>query len=379
MDFSWSAEFESLYDKALAFARRELEASPKGPGGDFPRRAWGKLGEFGFLGLSVPVEYGGLGLNALGTVRMVEALGKGCPDAGLVFSACAHLFACVMPIVESGTAEQKQALLPGLCSGQLVAANAISESEAGSDVFSLKTRATKVGDDYVLDGAKSWVTNGPGADHFLVYGVTNPKAGFLGLTAFVVPRDTKGLSVGAPFVKMGLEGSPISPLYLESCRVPGRLRLGREGQGSAVFKRSMAWERACLFGMYVGIMERTLERCVEHAKTRSQRKRAIGKNQAISHRVADMKQRLEAARLLLYRACWKLDRGEDAVVDVALAKVAVSEAAIRSGLDAVQIHGGMGYVEEGNVEHLLRDAVPSTIFSGTSEIQRDLIAAGLGL
>lgn len=378
MDFSWSTDQEALYERGLAFARNELGGGP-GKDGGLQRATWSKLGGFGYLGLSVPTAHGGLGLDALTTVRMVEALGKGCADTGLVFSACAHLFACVMPIVESGTETQQRELLPRLCSGDLIAANAISESGAGSDVFSLKTRASRDGRDYVLDGEKGWVTNGPTADVYLVYAVTKPGAGFLGISAFLVSRDTPGLTVGSPFKKMGLTGSPISPIYLEGCRVPESRRLGKEGQGSAVFRRSMQWERACLFGSYVGLMERTLEKCITFASQRVQGGKPIGKYQAISHRIADMKQRLEAARLLLYRACWKLDRKEDAMLEVALAKVAVSEAAIQSGLDAVQIHGGSGYVEEGGVEQLLRDAVPSTIFSGTSEIQRDIIASRLGL
>jgi alkylation response protein AidB-like acyl-CoA dehydrogenase len=286
----------------------------------------------------------------------------------------AHLFACVMPIAEHGTESQREHLLPKLCSGQWVGANAISEAEAGSDVFALKTRAVRDGDFYVLDGSKSYVTNGPVADVFLVYAITNPSFGYLGLSAFLVERGTPGLSVGQPFQKMGLGTSPIAPVYLEGCRVPVSARLGAEGKGAAIFKRSMQWERACLFAAYVGLMERVLEQSVGFAKERRQFKKPIGKNQAISHKLVDMKQRLESARLLLYRACWLMDQGRDAVMEVSLAKLAISEAAIQCGLDAIQIHGGMGYVEETGIERVLRDAIPTTLFSGTSEMQRDIIA-----
>ncbi|WPB81663.1 acyl-CoA dehydrogenase family protein [Archangium violaceum] len=379
MDFSWTSEQVELYERALAFARAKLVEDTRRTEEGLPREQWQRCGEFGFLGLPVPERHGGLGLDTLTTARVMEALGRGCTDTGLVFSVGAHLFACVLPILESGDDEQKARYLPRLCSGEWVGANAISEPEAGSDVFAVKTRAVREGDSYVLDGGKSYVTNGPSADVFLVYAVTNPAHGYMGLSAFLVEKGTPGLSVGRPFEKMGLSTSPTSPIYLEGCRVPVSARLGAEGQGAPLFKRSMQWERACLFAAYVGVMERMLEQTVDFARQRKQFKRPIGKNQAISHRLADMKQRLESSRLLLYRACWRMDRGEEAAMEVSLAKLAISEAAVQCGLDAIQIHGGMGYMTETGIERVLRDAIPSTIFSGTSEIQRDIIASHLGL
>jgi L-prolyl-PCP dehydrogenase len=377
MDFGWSAEQEQLYGRALAFARERLNGGSVGPG--FPRDLWELCGEFGLLGLPVPPELGGLGLDALTTARVVEAFGRGCEDTGLVFSAAAHLFACVVPVLGVGSEEQKRTLLPRLCSGEWVGANAITEAEAGSDVFALKTRAVKDGSDYLLTGTKTYVTNGSVADVILVYATQDPGHGYLGISAFVVHRDTPGLTVGKPFEKMGLETSPISQIYLEECRVPASQRLGAEGTGAAVFKHSMLWERACLFSAYLGVMERQLEQAAAFAARRKQFGKPLVKHQAISHKLADMKVRLEAARLLLYRACWMLDRDVDATLEVSLAKLAVSEAAIQSALDAIQIHGGMGYLTEVGIERALRDAVPSTLFSGTSEIQRDLIASKLGL
>lgn len=380
MDFGWTSEQVELYERACAFAKAELSGDESSPSEEaFPRSRWRRCGEFGFLGLPVPERHGGLGLDTLTTARVMEALGRGCTDTGLVFSVGAHLFACVLPLLECGDDAQKGHYLPRLCSGEWVGANAISEPEAGSDVFALKTRAVRDGDSYVLDGSKSYVTNGPAADVFLVYAVTAPEHGYMGLSAFLVERDTPGLSVGRPFQKMGLSTSPIAPLYLEGCRVPASARLGAEGQGAPLFKRSMQWERACLFGAYVGLMERVLEQTVDFARQRKQFKRAIGKNQAISHRLVDMKQRLESARLLLYRACWLMDQGQDAAMEVSLAKLAISEAAVQCGVDAIQIHGGMGYVAETGIERVLRDAIPSTLFSGTSEMQRDIIASHLGL
>lgn len=381
LDFSLSPAQQELRDGILAFAQARLNDDVIGRdrAHAFPRDAWDAMGEHGLLGLSVPTRWGGLGLDALTTAIAVEALGEGCTDGGLVFSAAAHLFAAVMPLVEGGSDALRDALLPGLATGQLIGANAITEAEAGSDVFSLKTRATRDGDSYVIDGAKSYVTNGPVADVFLVYATTNPAWGMLGVTGFAVRRDTPGLRVGQAFEKMGLRTSPIASVYFDGCRVPAACRLGEEGDGASLFTRSMHWERACLFAGYVGAMQRQLDMAVAQARSRKQFKKAIGKNQAISHRIVDMRLRLDAARLLLYRACWARDQGRDASLEVSLAKIAISEAAVQSGLDLLQIFGGIGYTVEMGVERALRDALPATLFSGTSEMQREIAARELGL
>lgn len=348
------------------------------PAGPFTRDEWLRCGELGLLGLCAPVEAGGGGLGALETAYRVEAFGRGCPDMGLVFAACAHLFACVVPIAEFGSDATRGALLPALCSGRAVAANAMTEADAGSDSSAMTTKARHDGDGYVLTGEKSWASNAPAADVIVTYAVTDPSAGFLGVTAFAVDAHTEGVVVGGPFEKMGLASCPAGTVRFDECRVPESAVLGAEGQGAAIFQHSMDWERACLFASYVGRMDRLVEACVEHARTRRQFGRRIGEFQAVSHAIADMKLRLEASRLLLYRACARLDAGEDATADIALSKLAVSEAAVRAAVDAVQIFGAAGYLA-GGVEAAVRDAVPSTLFSGTSEIQREMIAKGLGL
>lgn len=373
MDFDWSEEQKRMYDECLSFARAFDRA--KG----FSKERWARCGDFGLLGLSVPEHDGGAGLGALASARMLEAFGRGSPDLGLAFSASAHLFACAMPIAEHGGEEVRRELLPGLAQGRLVGANAITEAEAGSDVFALRSRAVREGDTYRLSGDKSYVTNGPVADVLLVYASTAPEHGYLGVSAFAVPSDLDGVQVGEPFHKMGLESSPISSVYLDDCRVPARYLVGQPGDGARIFHRSMAWERACLFAIYVGAMHRQLEATVAHVKGRRQYRKPLSKLQAVRHRIADMLLRLEGARLLLYRACWALDRGQDHALAICLSKLAVSEAAIRSSLDAIQLHGGGGYVAEVGVEAGLRDAVPATIFSGASEVQRDLVARELGL
>jgi L-prolyl-PCP dehydrogenase len=372
MDFSWSATQQELYDRSLEFAR----GLDRGDETIEARRA--RCGEFGLFGLCAPEAHGGLGLDALTTARVLEAFGRGTRDTGLLFSAAAHLFAAVMPIVEHGTPELRERLLPAMCAGERIGANAITEPEAGSDAFALTARAERDGGDYMLTGVKSYVTNGALADVFIVYAMTDPRHGYLGVSAFAVEKGAPGLVVGKPFEKLGLESAPTSTVYLEGCRVPAANRIGAEGQGAAIFNGSMQWERGCLFAIYLGLMERQLEQVVAHVKQRRQFGKPLGKHQAVAHRVADMKLRLEAARLLLYRACWAKDRG-DARLDISLAKLAVSEAAVASGLDAIHLNGGAGVMSETGVDQALRDAIPATIFSGTSEMQRDLIARSLGL
>lgn len=379
MDFSWTDEQNSLYHTILHNTQEKLNDETPRRSSFWTRSQWALCGELGLLGLCVPKQYQGSGLGALDTARAIEAFGRGCKDMGLVFSAAAHLFASTMPLAEHGGDEAKEAFLPGLCSGRLIGANAITEQDAGSDVFALKTSAVLDGKSYILTGTKSFVSNGPVADIFLVYARTNVSHGYLGITAFVVERNTPGLSVGEPIDKIGLTSTPACQVSLEQCRVPVRNRLGEEGQGAQIFKRSMQWERACLFAAYVGQMERQLEVSITYAKTRRQFGKPIGKNQAIAHRLADMKLRLEAARLLLYRACWLFDQNEDALPYISLAKLTISEAATQSGLDAIRIHGSVGVDTEFGIERMLRDAIPGTIFSGTSEMQRDIIANSLGL
>jgi len=377
VDFGWAPHQQDLFDRSLEFARRRLE--PGASHERFERERWDACAEFGLMGLALPAEVGGSGLDALTTARVLEAMGQGTADLGLLFSAGAHLFACARPLLEHGSAELRQRWLPALASGAAIGANAMTEPGAGSDTQRLATRAVRDGDAYVLDGDKSYVTNAPVADLLLVYATTEPAHGYLGISAFAVPRDTPGLRVGEPMDKVGLRSSPVASVYLEGCRVPASHRVGDEGAGSKVFAASMAWERACLFGLYLGAMQRQLDAVIAHARARTQFRRPIGKFQAVGHRIADMQLRLESARLLLHRACWLHDQSADATLAISLAKLAVSEAAVQSGLDAIQLHGGLGVVTDAGVERGLRDALASTVFSGTSEIQRNLVARALGL
>lgn len=377
MEFSWTEAQQQLHEKMMVLTQEKLNQIPCDQ--VYSEEFWSMCGSIGLLGLCVPKFYGGLGLDALSTAYSVEAFGYACENMGRVFATLAHLFACSMPMVDYGSEELKQRLLPPLCSGQLKGANAITETGAGSDVLALETEAFREDDFYVLSGKKSYVTNAPIADVFIVYASTNRRHGALGITAFAVERNSENLQVNPPFKKMGLDGASASSICLQECRVPASHRLGEEGQGGRIFQQSMQWERSCLFAAYIGMMDRQLEKTIAHALERRQFGRAIGKYQAVSHRIAEMKIRLESARLLLYRACWLLSQGKASLLEISMSKLAVSEAAIQSSLDAIRIHGGKGFMTEFGIEQGLRDAVPSAIFSGTSDMQLNIIAKELGL
>jgi alkylation response protein AidB-like acyl-CoA dehydrogenase len=338
-----------------------------------------RCGEFGMQGSAFPARYGGRGLDIVSTVAMMEGLGYGCRDAGLIFGLNGQMWSVQMPLLEFGTDEQKDRYLRGLCQGDLIAANAMTEPESGSDAFSLTTSATLRGDQYVLTGVKTFSTMAPDADVFLVYATVDPANGFFGITAFLVDRGTPGITIGPPIGKMGLRTAPFAELRLENCSVPVTNRLGREGNGAAIFESSIEWERACILAGVLGAMARQLEQCIAHSRQRKQFGKAIGKNQSIANKIVDMKVRLETARLLLYKAAWTKHARGKAALDAAIAKLYISESWIKSSLDAVQIHGGYGYTTAYEVERDLRDSIGGTLYSGTSEIQRNIIARLLGL
>lgn len=345
----------------------------------FLRQDWEACARFGVQGMPIPVEHGGLGLGLTSLIAVMEGLGYGCRDSGLLFSLNAHLWTNSIPILLYGTDEQRARYLPGLCDGSLIGANGASEPGAGSDIFSMRAVARRDGDTYILNGAKTFVTNAPVADLFVVYATIDPALGAMGVTAFVIERETAGLTIGNHLEKMGLRTSPMAEVILEDCRVPASARLGREGRGAEIFECSMEWERGCILGSFLGVMRRQLEQCIAHARSRKQFGQPVGKFQSVANRIVDMRVRLDTSRPLVYRIGRLKDQQRKAVVEASVAKLYVSEALVASMLDAVQIFGGYGYMTEQQVERDLRDAVAGTIYSGTSEIQRTIIARGLGL
>ncbi len=384
MDFSYTDEQKLLREEIIRFAQQELnkDVVKRDREQIFPHELWLKCGEMKLPGLPVPEEYGGGGLDSLSTAMALEALGYGCHDGGLVFSICAHLLACVIPIWKFGSEEQMRRYLPGLCNGKIIAVNAMSEPDSGSDAFAMRTRAvaTPDGEGFRINGTKTFSSNGPVADLAVTFALTDPEKGYHGgVTTFLVEKETPGFRSSKKWDKMGLRTSPIGELVYEDVYVPASAVLGKAGAGSTQFTHSMDWERACLVACHVGTMERLIEKSVNHARTRKQFGQTIGKFQAISHRMADMKVKLEASRWLVYKAAWELERSKKVSMDAAIAKLFASESLVQTALDAVQIFGGYGFMTEYEIERALRDAVASTVYSGTSEMQKNIIARWLGL
>jgi alkylation response protein AidB-like acyl-CoA dehydrogenase len=382
MDFALTDEQKLLRENTIRFAQGRLNAHVVERDREqvFSRELWRECAQIGIQGLPVPEAYGGTGLDALSCALVLEALGYGCRDGGLVFSLSAHLLACVVPLWQHGSEAQKRRYLPGLCDGTLVGAHAITEAGSGSDSFAMRTRAVRDGAGWRIDGAKTFISNGPVADVAVVFAVTDAAKGFHGgVTAFFVEAGTPGFSAGQKFDKLGLRTSPVGELVFDAMHVPDEAVLGQVGGGAAVFATAMDWERCLLVAGHVGTMERLLDTSVAYARTRQQFGQPIGKFQAVAHKIADMKLQLEAARLLTYRAAWRLQHQRNASLDAAIAKLAVSESLLKTALETVHLHGGYGYMVEYEVERALRDAVGSTIYSGTSEMQRTIIARWLGL
>jgi alkylation response protein AidB-like acyl-CoA dehydrogenase len=381
MDFSLSAEQRELTEAAGDFARRELnqDLAKREDAGEFPSEAWQACAKFGILGLPVPTELGGTDADVLTTALVMEALGYGCQDNGLLFSLNAQMWSVELPLVAFGTEAQQAAYLPAMVSGDIIGGHAMTEPETGSDALHMRTRAERRGDHYVLNGAKQYITNAPVADFFLVYASVTHRPGLAGLSAFLVDAAAPGVMVSSGIEKMGLRTSPMGEIALADCLVPVESRLGPEGAGMAIFNSSMEWERSCIFASVVGAMRRQLDACVAYARSREQFGQPIGKFQGVANKLADMYVRLEAARLLIYRVAWLKQQGRSAPAEAAAAKLFTSEAWVESSRDAIQTHGALGYMKEAGIERELRDALASTIYSGTSEIQRVVLARMLGL
>ncbi|MCE9602815.1 MAG: acyl-CoA dehydrogenase family protein [Gemmatimonadetes bacterium] len=382
MDFTFTSEQRQLRDDVSRFAREVLNEGlvERDRTQSFRRDLWVECAKMGLCGLPVPEEYGGTGLDPLTSAIALEALGHGCRDGGLTFSICAHLLSCVVPIWKHGSEEQKRKYLPGLCDGTLIGVHAMTEPGSGSDAFNLSTRAVPDGDGFRINGTKTFISNGPVADVVIVFTMTDKAKGFHGgTTPFIVEKGTPGFHTPKALEKMGLRTSPLGELVFEDVWVPASAAVGGVGGGAAMFTQAMDWERTLLFAAHVGTIERLLETAVEYARTRQQFSQPIGKFQAVSHKIADLKVQLEAARLLTYRAASRLETSRSVSLDAAMAKLFVSETLVKTALDVLQIHGGYGYMTDFEVERAVRDALGSTLYSGTNEMQRNIIARWSGL
>lgn len=381
MDFAWNEEQQAFYKAVVEFAQKELNGDviERDRAEIFPRDLWRKCAEFGILGLPFPERYGGAEADVMTTMLTMEGLGYGSRDNGLIFAMNAQMWSVQMPIFTHGSEEQKERYLPGLCSGEIIGAHGMSEPGSGSDAYSLRTRADRCDGGYLLNGTKTFVTNAPVADLALVFANVDPNKGMWGITAFLVERGTPGFTISKPMQKMGLRTALMGELVFQDCFVPTESRLGPEGIGARIFNSSMEWERSCILASHVGAMQRQLETAIQYARDRVQFGQPIGKFQSVANRIVDMKVRLETARLLLYKVAWLKQTGQPAVMEAALAKLYLSECFIQSGLDAIRTHGGYGYMTEFEVERDLRDAIGGALYSGTSDIQRTIIARLLGL
>jgi alkylation response protein AidB-like acyl-CoA dehydrogenase len=381
MDFSWTEEQLAYKHAVIKFAQKELnnEMIQRDREEVFSRENWEKCARFGIQGLPFPEAYGGADADILTTLLTMEGLGYGCRDNGLIFALNAQIWSVQMPMFTFGTDAQKQKYLPGLISGKLIGAHGMTEPGSGSDAFSMRTRAEPCEGGYLLNGSKMFVTSAPIADLAVVFATVDPAKGMWGVTAFIVETGTPGFSLSRSIEKMGLRTSPMGELVFQDCFIPEENRLGALGAGARIFNHSMEWERSSILGSHIGVMERQLEMCIQYANERNQFGQSIGKFQSVSNRIADMKMRLETARLLLYKVAWLRKNGQKAVMEAALAKLYLSECFVQNGMDAVRTLGGYGYMTEFEVERDLRDAIGGTIYSGTNDIQRNIIARLLGL
>ena len=346
---------------------------------EFNRAKWDLIREAGLIRIPFDTEWGGLGHDALTLVYVLEHLGYGCRDNGLLFTLATQLVSAARPLQKFGSDELKDRYLKQLIDGELISAHAISEPTAGSDATAMITTATQDGDAYVLDGQKLFITSGPLADVITVYAKSETGSGAAGITAFLVPTDTPGFTVGDPIPKLGLNTCPFCQLEFRDCRVPKENMVGKPGAGFFILEHIMNWEILCIFMMMVGEMQERMERCIQYAKTRQSFGQAIGSNQYVAGKIVDMKIGLETSRKHLYDTARRFSRGRNVTTEISMAKLITSEANLNSALNAVQIFGGRGYMREYGMEKALRDAVGGPIYSGTNETQRIRIASMLGL
>ena len=357
-------------EKTLSPLSEEIDKTDK-----YPQEVADLMGELGFYAIKIPEEYGGLGLDMRSYISVMEEIARKSPVSTLYISSANSL--STAPIILSGTEEQKQAYLPGVADGSSIIAFALTEPNAGSDAGGLMTKAKEDGDDYILNGRKTFITFAPLANYSIVYAKTDPELGVKGISAFVVDMSLPGVSCGNPEHKMGQRGVPVSDIVLDDVRVPKSCMLGEKNMGFINAMKTLNVGRVGVASMSIGIAAEALRLAVEYTKQREQFGRPLAKNQALAFRMADMQTKLEAARNLVYKAAWMMDNGQDATVAASMAKYYAAESAIEIVNKALQLHGGYGYSQEYAIERLYRDIRICSIYEGSSEIQQMVIAGQL--
>jgi butyryl-CoA dehydrogenase len=377
MDFELAEEQQMVRETTRAFVEREVKpvASRLDREAIYPSELVKRLSELGLMGILVPQEFGGSGMDLLCCVVAMEEISKAWASLAVAMSVQNSLVCA--PIARFGSAAQKKKYLPSLARGERLGCYALTEPGSGSDAGSIQTRAKKVDDNFVLNGNKIFTTNGNRADLAIVYAVTDPARGKKGISAFIVEKNSPGFVVGKLEDKLGLRSSDTASLLFEDCRVPGENLLGTEGEGFTIALATLDGGRIGIAAQALGIAQGCLEESVAYAQQRRQFGRAIAEFEAIQWMLADMATEIDAARLLTYRAAWLAEQGRTFTKEAAMAKLFASEAANRAAYKAIQIFGGYGYTKEFAVERFFRDARITTIYEGTSEIQRLVIARRL--
>ncbi|MGD2134167.1 MAG: isovaleryl-CoA dehydrogenase, partial [Maricaulaceae bacterium] len=377
LEFDLGENAAMVRDTARTFSEREIapRAAEIDEKNEFPRDLWPRLGELGLLGVTVEEADGGLGMGYTEHVVAMQEVSRASASVGLSYGAHSNL--CVNQLRRWGTDEQKARYLPKLISGDHLGSLAMSESGAGSDVMSMRLRAVKRGDAYVLNGTKMWITNSPTADTLIVYAKTDPDAGTRGVTAFLIERGMKGFSVAQKLDKLGMRGSDTAELVFEDCEVPAENVLGAEGAGAGVLMSGLDYERAVLAGGPLGIMDACMDLATAYVREREQFGKPIGSFQIIQAKLADMYVAQSSAKAYVYAVAQACDRGETTRRDAAGAILYASESATKMALETIQILGGNGYINEYPAGRLLRDAKLYEIGAGTNEIRRWLIGREL--
>ncbi|MBO9402745.1 isovaleryl-CoA dehydrogenase [Shimia sp. R9_3] len=377
MNFDLGEDINALREMVHRFAQERIKpmAAEIDQKNEFPNELWKEFGELGLLGVTVPEAYGGAEMSYLAHVIVVEELARASASVSLSYGAHSNL--CVNQIKLNGTEEQKQKYLPRLISGEHVGALAMSEPSAGSDVVSMKLRAEKRNDRYILNGNKYWITNGPDADTLVVYAKTDPDAGPRGITAFLIEKEMKGFSTSPHFDKLGMRGSNTAELIFEDCEVPFENVLGEEGKGVAVLMSGLDYERVVLAGIGTGIMAACLDEVMPYMVERKQFGTSIGNFQLMQGKIADMYTAMNSARAYVYECAKACDQGRITRQDAAACCLYASEVAMTQAHQAVQAFGGAGYLSDNPVGRIFRDAKLMEIGAGTSEIRRMLIGREL--